>query len=108
MLPCAGDTSRLPFAVNRGTLAGSCAAVTAPLTLPALMAYGVGVMACRGATVLKVPLPLVRTASSSQRFAPGKFAPKSTVTVNRPLLTAVALRSEEHTSELQSLRHLVC
>src|SRR5205814_5247564 len=28
--------------------------------------------------------------------------------VRSPLVTAVATRSEEHTSELQSLRHLVC
>ena len=37
-----------------------------------------------------VALPLVRTPISSQQFVPGNWLPKSSVTVNRPLLTRVA------------------
>ena len=55
------------------------------------MAYGVGVSAWRGVSVVKSPaLPLVRTPISSQRELPSKTPPKSSVTVNKPLLMEVA------------------
>jgi hypothetical protein len=40
---------------------------------------------------VKLPAPLVPTAISSQREAPVKAFPKSSVTVKSPLLTATAL-----------------
>src|SRR5947199_1647662 len=46
------------------------------------------------------------TLFRSGRYANGrKAAPRCAQAANRPSLTS---RSEEHTSELQSLRHLVC
>ena len=81
------------------TLAGNCAAeivplncvaATLPLTLAAIMAYGTGVNCWRGARVKKVFAALVLTASCSQLLVPVKTLPKSTVVVNRPLVTHTA------------------
>ena len=58
----------------------------------AKMAYGVGVSCCRGASVVKLPAPLVSTPISSQLVSPFQTpAPKSIITVNRPLVTTTAL-----------------
>ena len=59
----------------------------APFKLPAVIAYGVAVIGWRGMRLVNAPPPLVRTPISSQRPVPVKFAPKSSATVNKPLLT---------------------
>ena len=46
-----------------------------------------GVNSCKGFNAVKEAPPLVRTPIDSQRFAPGKFSPKSSVTMKRPLVT---------------------
>src|ERR1039458_10558741 len=53
------------------------------------------------------PMPyLLRTRGSSSTLTVGSELPP-TITCPTPLICA-SFRSEEHTSELQSLRHLVC
>ena len=56
------------------------------------MTWGVAINLCRGASVVKLPVPVVRAAISSQRCAPilNGLLPKSSVTLNTPLLTATA------------------
>src|SRR5258706_8368744 len=62
---------------------------TTPVTLAAVIAYGVEVNLWRGFKVVKARLPLLRTPISSHRSAPGKMpGPKSSTTVKSPLLTA--------------------
>src|SRR5579871_5018310 len=57
----------------------------------AVMAYGVGVIGWRGASVANAPPPFVRTLISSQMFVPVKMPlPKSSVVVNTPLFTGTA------------------
>src|SRR5262249_52793633 len=67
-------------------------AVTAPsITLAAEMAYGAEATRTRGSSVTKLALPLVRTATSIQRFTPRKgAAPKSKDVLKRPLITPTA------------------
>src|SRR5689334_19886311 len=59
-----------------------------PLTLRAVIAYGVGVSFCRWLNAVKAAAPFVRTAISRNRSDPGKaVAPKSRMAVNTPALT---------------------
>src|ERR1039458_10517030 len=46
--------------------------------------------------------------SASKIVEPERDEPGKTAAINWPTATAMTMRSEEHTSELQSLRHLVC
>src|ERR1035441_10798095 len=61
-----------------------------------------------GYPVLRTYQPLAHTLVVLVYFALGKSVGLMTVFVWIRFLAVVLLRSEEHTSELQSLRHLVC
>ena len=72
----------------------SCVAGNVPLKLTAVRAkrlLGAGVSCWRGVRVEKLFAPLVLTAISSHLSGPVNAFPKSTVVVNRPLLTATAV-----------------
>ena len=59
-----------------------------PEMFPAVIEYGAAVIAWRGDRLVKLPVLFPgRTAISRKRPAPGKLAPKSSVAVNRPLVT---------------------
>src|SRR5205814_8399236 len=54
------------------------------------------------------PHPALRTPHSIERIEAGNFLSEDQrMHIVRPLVRVHRLRSEEHTSELQSLRHLV-
>src|SRR2546422_6926752 len=50
----------------------------------------------------------MRMASSPSVFRVARTTARSSASVGQPIMTFIALRSEEHTSELQSRLHLVC
>src|SRR5258705_10073701 len=64
----------------------------------------------RSRTRLKV-LSQETLDDNSKLFAPGEESPRCAITMGIGTISEarkILLRSEEHTSELQSLRHLVC
>src|SRR5205814_10033334 len=71
-------------------------------------AAGVGACPATGDRAPRSPLPVPRLRPSGgldRRPPPGALGPRRT---HRGRQRLPLLRSEEHTSELQSLRHLVC
>src|ERR1039458_10626902 len=62
---------------------------------------------CQHTQMTRTETPSAATASA-WRSQPSDGAPSPSLTHARPRITTDELRSEEHTSELQSLRHLVC
>src|SRR5262249_43218740 len=78
--------------------------IPAAFTPPAKIAYGDGLIGCRGTRVTNPPAPLVRTAISNQRGGPEKtLAPKSSVAAKSPLLTGVAALVRGPATELPLL-----
>src|SRR2546425_3068323 len=61
-------------------------------------------------TTVSVPSPFELNASrvAGSKAAPSTPAPIGRVARTRPLSASLTARSEEHTSELQSLAYLVC
>src|SRR5438045_7034345 len=62
----------------------------------------------RGARPLSGPADSAESADVSVAAPAAAATPKRRFRLKRLLVGALAIRSEEHTSELQSLRHLVC
>src|SRR5262245_65271734 len=81
-------------------------------SLPTRRSSELTVSATPTGTSTSSPTPTVTPTTPSGAATLGQFGPTMTwpiVAVNTALLrTGEVLRSEEHTSELQSLRHLVC
>src|SRR5437016_8368195 len=78
-------------------------------SLPAGLYLASGAAAARGALILVCLPPRVARFAKERGYVPrGGTCPGGIVPVGKPVLAMAGDRSEEHTSELQSLTNLVC